>query len=142
MESDDVQLWNRHSGETIDGTFIAHWDGTSARLTLDAPDLDMHLQADGPDLFDTLQQLRLILEPLGWTPLCNGARVNCYPSGMARDMGGGTMVYVLNHKLRCRLRLVGTFDPAPKESVGAVADQDAHFQNFLSTRKRGRRAQT
>jgi len=49
-----------------------------------------------PDLFAALQDLRKkTLEPLGSIPLCNGARVDCYPSGMARDMGGGQVVYVL-----------------------------------------------
>jgi len=142
VEPDDVQLWNRHSGEFVNGTFTPSWDGTSARLTLDVPDLGLHLHADGPDLFDTLQQLRLSLEPLGWTPLCNGARVDCYPSRMARDMGGGTMVYVLNHRPHWwrRLRLVGTFDRASKEFVGSVADQDAYFERFISTGQRRRHA--
>jgi hypothetical protein len=31
------------------------------------------------------------------------------------------------------LRLVGTFDPASRESVGTVADQDAHFERFFRT---------
>jgi hypothetical protein len=39
--------------------------------------------------------IRLQLEPLGWFPLCNGARLDCYPSAMARDMGAGRAVYVL-----------------------------------------------
>ncbi|HEX2322486.1 MAG TPA: hypothetical protein VHJ18_26195 [Streptosporangiaceae bacterium] len=98
----------------------------------------MHLHADGPDLFDALQQLRLMLEPHGWTPLCNGARVDCYPPGTARDMGGGTMVYVLGRKPRRfrRLPLVAIFDPASKEAVGSVADQDAYFGRWLRARQR------
>jgi hypothetical protein len=35
-------------------------------LTNLAPALDLSLQADGPDLFAALQQLRKTLEPLGW----------------------------------------------------------------------------
>jgi len=54
---------------------------------IEAPELELTLQADGPDLFAALQQLRKSVEPLGWFPLCNGAMVDCYPSGMARDMG-------------------------------------------------------
>jgi hypothetical protein len=91
-----------------------------------------------PDLFAALQQLRKAMEPLGWFPLCNGARVDCYPSGMARDMGGGASVYVLSAKrhLARRLPLFGTFEPAPKESIGTVADQDACFRNWLDARRR------
>jgi hypothetical protein len=50
-------------------------------------------------------------------------------------MGGGQMVYVLNHRPRWwrKLRLVATFDPATRETVGTVADQDAHFERFLRT---------
>ncbi|HEY6276869.1 MAG TPA: hypothetical protein VIX86_11115 [Streptosporangiaceae bacterium] len=110
----------------------------NARLSLEVPELDLSLQADGPDLFSALQQLRKTLEPLGWVPLCNGARVDCYPSGMARDMGGGASVYVLSAKPgpRRRLPLVGTFGPASKESVGTVVDQDIYFKKWLGARGR------
>jgi hypothetical protein len=57
---------------------------------------------------------------------------------MARDMGGGAGVYVLSSKrhLGRRLPLVGTFEPAPKESVGTVDDQDAYFRTWLDSRRR------
>ena len=61
-----------------------------------------------------------------------------HPSGMARDMGGGMGVYVLSARpgLRRRLPLVGTFEPAPKESVGTVDDQDAYYRRWLESRRR------
>jgi hypothetical protein len=60
------------------------------------------------------------------------------PAGMARDMGDGASVYVLSAKrhLARRLPLFGTFEPAPKESIGTVADQDAYFRNWLDARRR------
>ena len=138
-----IDLWNKSSGETVSAVFSLQWDGVNARLSMDAPKLGLALQTEGPDLFDTLQQLRKeTLEPLGWVPLCNGARVDCYPSGMARDMGGGTVVYVLSARPRVSIRQglslrrpqVDTFESAPKEFVGSVEDQDAYFRTWLESR--------
>lgn len=138
MDPAHVDLWNKRSGQIVGAIVSSEWDGVNARLSIEAPEVDLSLQADGPDLFAALQQLRKTLEPLGWVPLCNGARVDCYPSGMARDMGGGMDVYVLSARrfLRRRPPLVGTFDPAPKETVGSVDDQDAYFRRWLESRRR------
>lgn len=133
MDTARIDLWNEGTGETVSALFRLEWDGVSARLSVEATELNLATQTGGPDLFDALQQLRKqVLEPLGWVPLCNGARVDCYPSGMARDMGGGMDVYVLSAKrwLRRRRPLAGTFEPAPKDHVGTVVDQDAYFAKF------------
>jgi hypothetical protein len=137
VDAVQVDLWNQTSGEVVGTIISGQWDGRNAQLSIEAPELHLTLQAAGPDLFAALQQLREALEPLGWIPLCNGARVDCYPSGMARDMGGGASVYVLSAERSPgrRLPLVGTFEPAPRESVGAVADQDAYFRKWLETRR-------
>src|SRR5215831_6769220 len=91
-----IDLWNRDSGSVTGSVIVTSRDARDARLSLAAPDIGLSIEASGRDLFAALQQLRLQLEPLGWIPLCNGARVDCYPSGMARDMGGGASVYVLS----------------------------------------------
>jgi hypothetical protein len=137
VDAVQVDLWSQTSGEIAGAIITPQWDGGRAELLIEAPELDLTLRADGPDLFAALQQLRKSLEPLGWFPLCNGARVDCYPSGMARDMGGGASVYVLKARRRLgrRLPLVGTFEPAPKEAVGSVDDQDAYFKRWLETRQ-------
>src|SRR5215469_6592337 len=96
MDLAHVDLWNERSGQIVGAIVSPEWDGVNARLSIEALEVELSLQADGPDLFAALQQLRRTLEPLGWVPLCNGARVDCYPSGMARDMGGGMDVYVLS----------------------------------------------
>ena len=51
--------------------------------------------ATAPDMFEALVRLRRQLEPDGLTVAVQGARRDTYPSGMARDMGGGMRVYVL-----------------------------------------------
>jgi hypothetical protein len=137
VDTVQVDLWSQRSGEIVGAIITPRWDSGNAQLSIEAQEIELTLQADGPDLFAALQQLRKSLEPLGWFPLCNGARVDCYPSGMARDMGGGTSVYMLSAKrhLGRRLPLVGTFEPAPKEAVGSVDDQDAYFERWLQKRR-------
>ena len=139
MDIARIDLWNEGSGETASAVFRLEGDGGSARLSMEAAELGLAVQADGPDFFDALQQLRKqVLEPLGWVPLCNGARVDCYPSGMSRDMGGGMDVYILSARRGLRLRppMVGTFEPASKESVGTAEDQDAYFERFFKHLRR------
>jgi hypothetical protein len=110
-------------------------DGRDALLSLAAPDLDLMLEAQGRDLFDALQHVRRLLEPLGWYPLCNGARVDCYPSGMARDMGGAHAVHELKIGQAGRPPLVGLFEPAQADKVGTVAEQDAYYQRWIDAPK-------
>jgi hypothetical protein len=134
-ESGQVDMWNANSGVTCGALIIFRWDGRDAILSLDVPELDLSAEAHGRDLFDGLQQLRLQLEPLGWYPLCNGARIDCYPSGMARDMGGARAVYELTIGKPGRPPLVGLFEPAPAAKVGTVAEQDTYHQRWLTTPK-------
>lgn len=72
-----VDLWNIESGVICGALITFGRDGRDAHLSLDAPEPDLSAEAHGRDLFDALQQLRRHLEPLGWYPLCNGARVDC-----------------------------------------------------------------
>jgi hypothetical protein len=130
-----MDLWQRDSGSITGGVIKTGRDGRYATLSLEAPDLQLVLQGRGRDFFDALQQLRLQLEPLGWYPLCNGARIDCYPSGMARDMGEGRAVYVLSQTVD-KLPLVPTFEPADREKMGTVAEQDANFKRWLAWRTR------
>jgi hypothetical protein len=131
-----VDLWHKTSDAVSGGLITSHWDGREAVLLLTAPDLDITLEIRGRDIFDALQQLRLKLEPIGWYPLCNGARVDCYPSGMARDMGGAQAVYVLTIGKSGKPPLVGTLEPAARDNVGTVTEQDAYFRRWLDTTKR------
>lgn len=133
-----MDLWNKETDAVIGSTFSFAINGDEVVLSLVAPDENLTLSVAGPDYFDALQQVRRALERSSWYPLCNGARVDCYPSGMARDMGMGLSVYVLSAKprLRRRLPLIGTFEAAPKGFVGTVADQDAYFEARLESRAR------
>ena len=100
---------------------------------------DYQVELDGPtgtvtgragDLFDALVEVRRQLEPDGWLVAVQGARRDTYPSGMARDMGGGASVYVLRLGEPARER-VRTFDDAPPELLGTVEEQRRHYDTFF-----------
>jgi hypothetical protein len=82
--------------------------------------------ATGPDMFGTLVRLRRQLEPDGLMVAVQGSRRNTYPSGMARDMGGGMQVYIMRPGLRGRREdLVRTLDDAPPDQIATVDEQRA-----------------
>jgi hypothetical protein len=82
--------------------------------------------ATGPDMFEALVRLRRQLEPDGLMVAVQGSRRDAYPSGMARDMGGGMQVYVMRPGLRGRREdLVKTLDDAPPEQIATVDEQRA-----------------
>ena len=126
-----VDLWHTLTASKTDALITSSWDGHLPVLTLDAPDPHLTQRSTGRDLFDALQQLRLQLEPLGWIPLCNGARTDCYPSGMARDMAGGNKVYELVIGKAGRPPLLGLLEPTSPDKVGTVAEQDAYFRRWM-----------
>ena len=136
MDTSQIDLWDSQSGDVIGALFSHEWDGVNARLSIEAPQRGLSFHAEGADLFSVLQDLRKeSLEPLGLIPLCNGARVDCRPSGLAASMGGGMVVYVLSSRRLLGGRpLVGTFDPAPKKCVGTVDAQNAYFEQLATLR--------
>jgi hypothetical protein len=66
------------------------------------------------------------LEPDGLMIAVQGARRDTYPSGMARDMGGGMQVYVMRAGRRARREdLVETLDNASADQLATVDEQRA-----------------
>ncbi|MEC4806960.1 MAG: hypothetical protein SAJ72_22100 [Jaaginema sp. PMC 1080.18] len=83
------------------------------------------------DTFGAFCKMRLFLEKQGWQILCNGARVDAYPSGMSRDMCGGIKLYILKMGQKTqRSDLVKIFDPAELENVGTVEEQRRYYQEW------------
>jgi hypothetical protein len=92
--------------------------------------------ATGPDMFEALVRLRRQLEPDGLMVAVQGSRRDAYPSGMARDMGGGMGVYVMRPGLTVRLEyMVQTLDDAPPDQLATVAEQQAFFTAWLAEPK-------
>ncbi|WP_353399356.1 hypothetical protein [Hydrogenophaga sp. 5NK40-0174] len=119
----------------------ANW--SDARLDLfesaETYRIDMHwenqlLFANADDWFQALQAIREQLEPQSAFLCCQGARLNVYPSGMSRDMGGGRMAYVLVMEEHAQpARLVDIFDPADDSDFSTVAEQNAFFARWLKS---------
>ena len=94
------------------------------------------LHADGDDLFDCLAKLRLELASEAAMALCNGARLDTFPSGMAREMSGGRKVYLLRMGQPARPQdLVNTFDEAPIDKIASVSEQQAYYLDWLASCK-------
>lgn len=88
-------------------------------------------------MFEALVRLRRQLEPDGLTVAVQGARRDTYPSGMARDMGGGMRIYVLKPEGRARMDdLVETLDDAPPDQIGTVDEQRAFADAWLAERRK------
>jgi hypothetical protein len=91
--------------------------------------------ATGSDMFMALVRLRRQLEPDGLMVAVQGARRDTYPSGMARDMGGGLQVYVMRPGLPARLEdTVKTLDDASPDQLATVDEQRAAFDAWLAER--------
>ena len=76
------------------------------------------------DVFECLMRLRLQVERAGWLLCCNGARRDSWSTGMARDMGGGWLVYLLEGVPKAqRPPLVPTLDPVAPELAATVEQQ-------------------
>jgi hypothetical protein len=90
--------------------------------------------ATGPDMFEALVRVRRQLEPDSLMVAVQGSRRDTYPSGMARDMGGGMPVYILRPGLRGHLEdLVKTLDDAPLGQIATV-DERARAWRTASAR--------
>lgn len=110
------------------------------QLQLEAPEIGSRT-AEAGDVFECLSRLRTQLDKDGIRLCCNGARLNVWPSGMARDMGGGLKAYVLQIGRRASLAdLVDIFDAAPVEAIATVDEQRRFSEEWLAdaTRRRAR----
>lgn len=109
-------------------SFIDRHDNYDMTLEWSGPTL----RASAPDVFEALVQIRLQLEPQGWFVAVQGSRLDAYPSGMARDMGGGERIYVMHPHRRARLEdLVDTMAPAEPASLATVAAQREYREKWL-----------
>jgi hypothetical protein len=91
--------------------------------------------AEGPDVFTGLMELRRRVDALGMLICCNGARLDSWASGMQRDMGNGSVCYLLEGvEPGTRPPSVRTLDPAPCDRIATVADQEAWHAAWLSRR--------
>jgi len=90
------------------------------------------LQSSAADVFEALVLIRRQLEPLGWFVAVQWSRLDAYPSGMARDMGGGERIYLMRPGQKARIEdLVDTMAPADPERLATVDDQEEYWKRWL-----------
>ena len=83
------------------------------------------------DMFEALVRIREQLEPQGWLVAVQGSRLDTYPSGMQRDMGGGLSVYVIRIGEPVRMDdVVDTFAEADPGLVATVDAQRRHAADW------------
>ena len=84
---------------------------------------DRRIDEHASDAFEALCRAREGLETDGWLIGLVGAQVDVWPSGMARDQGGGLTAY--RHGPQGVIETVDTFTPADPTTAVTVAAQRA-----------------
>jgi hypothetical protein len=99
-----------------------------------ADDASLNLTKSDSDFFNCLCQIRLELEKKGIKILCNGARVDVWPSGMMRDMSNGILAYIMKMGLQSKVEdRVNIFEPAKPEEIGTVHEQSEYAKNWFKS---------
>ena len=112
VESDAALAWRYEGGAWI------------VTLTMDAGAQTFEASAD--DAFEALCRVREQAEPDGWRVGVAGARPDVWPSGMARDQGGGLTAYRLGVEAEAEAdAVVDTFAPVDPTTTSTVAAQQA-----------------
>jgi len=92
------------------------------------------IEACADDFFEAFCQIRLVLEKEHLIPFCYGASLNVYPSGMARNMGGGLKAYKLNKGRHAKMEdLVYIFSEGPDVVPSQVSRQKEFFEEWLNS---------
>lgn len=109
---------------TVEVTIVAPW-----KLTVSGAGFQGRV-FEREDLFDALVELRGELEKAGHRLLCGGARVDAYPSGMSRSMGGGRKVYITQLG-KSATDMIDIFDEAKPEAIGTVEQQKEFHSKWI-----------
>jgi hypothetical protein len=85
------------------------------------------------DFFECLIMLREELDRFSYYPLCNGARIDVYPSGMCRDMGNGLCAYIHAPNKQVDMEdLVDIFDYANPDLIASVDEQRKFYRSLIN----------
>lgn len=88
---------------------------------------------EGSDLFDCLCSLRSKLDVLGIKILCNGARIDAYPSPMLQSSGARKVYITELGRQALRENLVSIFDEALPEKIGTVEQQIDYHNKWVES---------
>jgi hypothetical protein len=110
------------AGIVYEATVAWHLEGPLWAVEITSAEFDP-VGAQANDAFEALCLVRDQLEPRGWRIGVAGAQPDVWPSGMARDQGGGLRAYRMTQ--RGGESLVDTFEPVDPATVTTVAEQRA-----------------
>lgn len=88
---------------------------------------------EGSDLFDCLCSLRSKLDVLGIKILCNGARIDAYPSPMLQSSGARKVYITALGRQALRENLVNIFDEALPDKIGTVEQQIDYHNKWIES---------
>lgn len=122
----------KRTGE-VEQCEIDYRKGASCSITFQASFCENRIFS-GDNLFGALCALRVYLELDGWFLLCNGARLNVYPSRMSLQMSGGSKAYLLEMGRQSRKdNLIDIFGAAELADVTTVSEQKLFFEQWLKS---------
>jgi hypothetical protein len=94
------------------------------------------LEFENQDLFECLIDLRQEIEKKNWKLLCNGSRIDVYPSRMLREMNGAGRAYILKIGEQARTEdIVHIFDYAALELIGSISEQENFHETWFRSLK-------
>ncbi|NHK27686.1 hypothetical protein FF098_007215 [Parvularcula flava] len=130
---DSVHCQYEIDGQRLDTSLSLEQSILKVKLIFRPSDQDEYFAVAG-DYFAAFQSIRIDTAPLGIKFLCQGARKNVYPTGMARDMGLGLSAYQLElGKKADKSKLVRIFDAAPSSEIDTVENQDDFWRQWLAS---------
>lgn len=128
------------SGKPVEGEFEA-WEETEEedKVRLELRLAGQRYEAVSDDFFSAMASIRAELEREGWRLWNYGSSKNVFPSPMSRSMGGGTKAYRLKSGEPAKASdLVSIFDSGPDIIPSTVAEQEAFYQAWLESLRKGK----
>ena len=133
-EQHRIHLVGGNEGETAIFTLFEEGDNARARCGLRCEYRDKAIESTATDFFRALCDVRSLLAKDGLIPLCYGASLNVYPSGMARDMGRGLKAYRMAMGRHARREdLVYIFSEGLDVVPASVAAQEQFWRDWLAS---------
>ena len=124
----------RLSGGAVHETVVFMLFEDNDRCLLRCEYRNRTIENTATDFFQALCDLRDVLAKDGLTPICYGASLNVFPSGMARDMGLGLKAYKLAKGRHAKMEdLVEIFAEGPDIVLASVDAQEQFFRDWLVT---------
>ena len=117
-----------------DATISWHRNGMVWTVELVSPEFES-VSASADDAFEALCRLREEIEPRGWRVGVIGAQPDVWPSGMAREQGGGVKAYRLTPTGAGEV--IDTFEPVHPSTVATLERQREEVDRLFQEMSRG-----